>query len=766
MAQPSLRSIETRRPGTVPLVIEDHRGVVGGDGAVAERAERLAELLDREILPCLERPSRLIGPFDGAFLSTDAMPDIAWIWPSLAEGPDTPEPLRPVLESALLPPETTVALACAPAPDVERALASHHIPWFARPSLTPLSDVGTWIVWLETPLQLTGLLSVFAGAGVPPRATDREHGPRVLLSGPGAWRARELAAVYADRVVRPGALLVAGDPRAWFAAKTPGEPSDLVEGGRRAAQGPTLTRSGDERAPIARPRAGEPARWLVTTTGDVVDRPSRRRAEGRGDSFTETVFVGTGSAELRTRLGLITGPELSRIVAETLDDDAGALRLDFVVGLPGETEADRAAIPRLIGEIAAMAPRGPRQVGVRIGCHVPDDGPPLRAAEFEAAFDYLARSLPSRRTPVATVPAALGPLEWLMARHGADMAPALEAMHREGARRVDAPATVDAEAWDRVLRGAGIDPGDLLDGDAVPLTGVSAPTGFVSPRRTEATPDPSTKRRSRRRGEKTRPDRWTRWQALVPRLFDHRVEFAKRGRLRFLGAGEVTELFLRACARADIPLATSGVAQPRPKLSFGPSLPTGVEGLAEVVDLGLEFRVPDLLERLRPHLPSDLELRRMLMVPAHSTNVALSRVALTEYEAVLAPDSWNDTPARAASRARLETWSRRLGEGRPCTDDPSDVINQLRHVHLTGDPDGEERLVFTLDVRGSAVKCRPREVLSRGLEEAAVDVRCIPLRRLRLLVIEEEAGRERLVTPIQQALRVERRLRARAKLCA
>ena len=34
-------------------VLEDHRGVVGTAGPLADRQQSLAELLDREILPCL-----------------------------------------------------------------------------------------------------------------------------------------------------------------------------------------------------------------------------------------------------------------------------------------------------------------------------------------------------------------------------------------------------------------------------------------------------------------------------------------------------------------------------------------------------------------------------------------------------------------------------------------------------------------------------------------------------------------------------------------
>jgi radical SAM-linked protein len=754
-------------------VIEDHRGVVSGEGAVAVRAERLAELLDREILPRLERPSRLLGPFEGDFRTADGAPDIAWIWPSLAEGPDTPEALRPLFESALLPPEVRIGLACAPAPDVERALVQHGIPWFARPSLQPLADVPVWLVWLESPLQLLGLLSVFVGAGVDHRALRRGGVPRVILSGPGAGRIPELAAVHADAVV-PVPTLRRDGMLASCLGSTPAA-ADGVVGARPAPDGPSLDRSGDEELLTPRgPRKDESSSWLVLCGTDALRRAPRLRVAGRGESFTEQVFVGSGSEAVRARHGLIDTEALGAAVAEAFADEAGAVQLDFVIGLPGETETDRASIGRLVQDVAAVAPRGARQVRVRVGCFVPDEGPAIAPAVAEATLEALRDQLPTKRMRVETVPPALAAIETLLRRAGAEAAPVLERVHHLGGRRADSDAALDPAVWREAL-GAGSDvPGaEVLEPvDVHEPTGVCAPTGFRAP--SVETPEAaangrssrSRRRRSGRSGKKSRADRWTRWQALVPRQFDHRVEFAKRGRLRFLGAGEVTELFLRACARAEVPLATSGVAQPRPKLSFGPSLPTGIEGLAEVVDLGLVHRVPDLLERLRPHLPDDLQLHRMLFVPTHGNDVALSRVALTEYEARLAPSLWNDETARASSLARLEAWSRRIGAGHPCTDDPDDPINQLRDVRISEGPDDEHRLVFALDVRGPGSRCRPRDVLRRGLEEAAVDVRCIPLQRLRLLTIENDAGRERLVTPIEQARGVERRLRAKAKLCA
>lgn len=60
-----------------------------------------------------------------------------------------------------------------------------------------------------------------------------------------------------------------------------------------------------------------------------------------------------------------------------------------------------------------------------------------------------------------------------------------------------------------------------------------------------------------------------------------RIIFEKRGLITFLNHMDLPELFSRAARRAGlIPELTKGFS-PHPRISFGPSLVSGVEGLAE-----------------------------------------------------------------------------------------------------------------------------------------------------------------------------------------
>jgi len=69
-----------------------------------------------------------------------------------------------------------------------------------------------------------------------------------------------------------------------------------------------------------------------------------------------------------------------------------------------------------------------------------------------------------------------------------------------------------------------------------------------------------------------------------------RVRYAKEGRLVALSHLETMHALLRAVRRAGLPVAYSQGFHPKPRVSFGPALPVGVESSAEYLDLELKGR--------------------------------------------------------------------------------------------------------------------------------------------------------------------------------
>ena len=70
------------------------------------------------------------------------------------------------------------------------------------------------------------------------------------------------------------------------------------------------------------------------------------------------------------------------------------------------------------------------------------------------------------------------------------------------------------------------------------------------------------------------------------------LRYAKTGDARYLSLHDVRRAWERAARRAGLPLAYSRGFRPKPRLTFGPPLAVGTEGLRECVVLSLREDVP------------------------------------------------------------------------------------------------------------------------------------------------------------------------------
>jgi radical SAM family uncharacterized protein/radical SAM-linked protein len=115
-----------------------------------------------------------------------------------------------------------------------------------------------------------------------------------------------------------------------------------------------------------------------------------------------------------------------------------------------------------------------------------------------------------------------------------------------------------------------------------------------------------------------------------------RVRFSKTGKLRLLSHQEVMTSLLRATRRADIPVLYSEGFHPHPKLSFGPALPSGVEGTGEYFDIEIStlMRPEDFIEKINHELPDGLKVSAasLLSKKSRSLNEFISRY---EYEIII-----------------------------------------------------------------------------------------------------------------------------------
>jgi radical SAM family uncharacterized protein/radical SAM-linked protein len=95
-----------------------------------------------------------------------------------------------------------------------------------------------------------------------------------------------------------------------------------------------------------------------------------------------------------------------------------------------------------------------------------------------------------------------------------------------------------------------------------------------------------------------------------------RIAFSKTGEMRYLSHSELMLSILRALRRAEIPVAYSAGFHPHPKISFGPALAAGVEGLNEFFDVEIPLIISpsDFTEKLNAELPEGLRVLNATLI--------------------------------------------------------------------------------------------------------------------------------------------------------
>lgn len=100
-----------------------------------------------------------------------------------------------------------------------------------------------------------------------------------------------------------------------------------------------------------------------------------------------------------------------------------------------------------------------------------------------------------------------------------------------------------------------------------------------------------------------------------------RIRFRKSGDLRLLSHHDLMRAFERMLRRAALPFRSTEGFHPHPRLVFALSLPLGVAGLQEVVELELNEPIPpdDVLSRLAAQAPDGLEFLSIRRIPSNVT---------------------------------------------------------------------------------------------------------------------------------------------------
>lgn len=105
-----------------------------------------------------------------------------------------------------------------------------------------------------------------------------------------------------------------------------------------------------------------------------------------------------------------------------------------------------------------------------------------------------------------------------------------------------------------------------------------------------------------------------------------RLQYAKRGRLRFTSHRDFSRAFERALFRARVPMAYSSGFNPHPRISYAGAAPTGAASEAEYVEIGLAERLDParVQELLDEALPPGLDVLAVVESPGGSLGERLT----------------------------------------------------------------------------------------------------------------------------------------------
>jgi radical SAM-linked protein len=357
-----------------------------------------------------------------------------------------------------------------------------------------------------------------------------------------------------------------------------------------------------------------------------------------------TLAPEAGTERLRQSVNKdIRDDELMRSAEWIFSNGWQTLKLYFMVGLPGETAEDVAAIGRLARLVASVARRhGKRNmVTVSLSAFVPKPHTPFQW-ERQIAKEEIVERVAIVRSEVARDrnievkfhSPAVSELEGAFSRGDARLGGVLLRAYRLGARFDAWTESFRPQVWRQAFEEAGIDLRDYL---AERDTARSLPWDFVDAgidrdfllsergkaRSGEATPDcrsgecsacgacppglsnityssmTASEEAAHEPGNPSPPGAPA--QAGRHTL---RIRYSKEGPTRFLSGLEVQSLWGRSLRRAGLPVAYSQGFNPAPRLSFSSALPVGTESLAEFVEA--EFSLPVAASEVERKLPAIL----------------------------------------------------------------------------------------------------------------------------------------------------------------
>lgn len=182
--------------------------------------------------------------------------------------------------------------------------------------------------------------------------------------------------------------------------------------------------------------------------------------------------------------------------------------------------------------------------------------------------------------------------------------------------------------------------------------------------------------------------------------------------LRWIGHLDLKRTLERALRRARLPLELTQGHNPHPKMSFGPPLPLGATGEAEVfsVHLAEPLTAEALKERLGAQLPAGFDLTDVWIVPGYKKRETFGEIDVAEYRVTVESElSLAEVETRIRELLAREVIRVERGGERP--EREVDVRPHL--LALRAEATGEDEVTLIMKLRtGSHGGARPQEIVA------------------------------------------------------
>jgi radical SAM family uncharacterized protein/radical SAM-linked protein len=340
------------------------------------------------------------------------------------------------------------------------------------------------------------------------------------------------------------------------------------------------------------------------------------------------------------------------------------LKLYFMIGLPTERDEDIEAIPSMAIQALKIAKRHTGRyvnITVSISPFVPKPHTPFQwfgqepVETLEEKIQFLRKRLKRKGINLKVHNLKMSLLEAACSRGGSEYAEILAKAHEYGCYLEGWSDNFNYSLWERAMDSTGTDltaiatrdykkdylfPWDIVD---VCIKKEFLYKEYERATRPEWTSDCNTDRchacglgcKSREFIAKPEIRRPAAKQYNMHRFspVKVRVQYTRKGKLRYLSHLEMTSVILRGLRRAGVALAYTKGFSPAPKVSFGPPLSVGVNGENEYLDMEVypPFDPVEYREIINKHMPDGLTFKDMAFI--HKKLPSLSSfITMYEYE--------------------------------------------------------------------------------------------------------------------------------------